>query len=66
MVLWCMYHGFMQIIYIYIYIKNQRPIKLKRKIKEKKMVGVAQKKIKRKYGQFCPNIFVHFSLPFSL
>ena len=28
--------------------------------------GSQKKKVKRKCGQFCPNIFVHFSFPFSL
>ena len=64
-------------IYIYIYL-NQHLVKSKRKKKKKKekkhRVGKPhlqpgwgrKKKVKRKCGLFCPNIFAHFSLPFSI
>ena len=57
-------------IYIYIYL-NQHLVKSKRKkTKGRQAIFTARlrqkKKVKRKCGLFCPNIFAHFSLPFSI
>ena len=71
MVLWCITYSHIIIIYIYIYILNQHLVKSKRKkTKGRQAIFTARlrqkKKVKRKCGLFCPNIFAHFSLPFSI
>ena len=53
--------------HIYIYIYNQRPIKLKRKIKEKKNGRSSPKKYKKKIWTILSKYFCPFFTPiFSL
>ena len=73
------YHGFMHIIIFKFFFKkkkHQRPMNPKRKKGKKKkwqashiyfgQLKLYKKKVKRKCRQFCSNIFVYFSLLFSL
>ena len=65
------YHGF-----AHHHLKKKKKIHLnppKKKVKKmvdkphlQSILGSQKKELKIKCGQFCPNIFVHFSFPFSL